>query len=143
MKPILFSLTLLAAMATAAAAFATEVEERIENGALSFTGGQNLSNAVLLIVGPGDFEKEETAIRGLPVFRAQNSGRLVDGLYQYTLSAATDEKVKITRQLDNGRGATQRDYVLKPFSKHGTFVVSKGTIIAADTADGGSDGDAE
>lgn len=143
MKPLLFSLTFAAGLVAGLAVSAAEVEARIENGALSFTGGQNLTNAVLMITGPGEFEKEETASRGLPVFRAQNSGRLADGLYQYSLTAATDEKIKIKNPMDNGRGSAARDYLLKPYSMQGSFLVSKGTILPADNVEGGTDKDAE
>lgn len=143
MKPVLFALSLFAGLALGAAASAVEVKERLQNGALSFSGGQSFSNAVLFITGPDDYEREETAARGLPVFRAQNSGKLVDGLYQYSLSAATDEKVKIKKEIDNGRGDLARDYTLKPFSMSGNFMVKKGTIIAVDAANTGADVDPE
>jgi len=143
MRPLLFSVTLFTGLFAAVAAFAAEVEERIEEGSLSFNGGRGFSNAVLLITGPGDFEREETAGQGLPVFRAKNSGSLADGLYQYALTAATDEKVKIKKKVDNGRGASARDHILKPFAMHGTFVVKNGTIVAAQEVKDGVDGDPE
>jgi len=141
MRSKIYGLALVASLAMAGAA-AAEVEERIQNGALSFSGGNGFTNAVLTITGPGEFETEETASRGLPVFRAQNSGRLLDGLYQYSLVAATDEKLVIKNKIDNGRGAAARDFTYKPFAKYGAFLVSKGTIMPADDVAGGADGDA-
>jgi len=144
MKPILSGLTLAATLLLGHVALAaTEVTERIQSGALSFTGGQGFTNAVLMITGPNDYEREETASRGLPVFRAQNSGRLVDGIYQYSLSAATDEKETIKNPVDNGRGTAARDYVMKPFSMYGSFTVKKGSILPAEAGAEGADGDAK
>lgn len=141
MKPFLFSLTLSAGLALGSVVGAQEVEERIQSGVLSFSGGNSFTNAVLMITGPNEYEREETASRGLPVFRAKNSGRLVDGFYQYTLTAATDEKVEIKNPVDNGRGELARNYTLKPFAKSGAFVVKDGTIeVARDSA--GYDNDA-
>ncbi len=131
-------LTLLAAPA----ALAQDVEVRLQAGSLSFTGGQGYTNAVLQITGPDDFETEETASRGLPVFRVQG-GRMKDGFYQYNLTAATDEKVEIKRQVDNGRGEAQRNYVLKPFHLSGMFEISRGTIVPAEEMKEGADGDSE
>jgi hypothetical protein len=138
----LISLAMTASFALAGALSAQEVEERIQNGALSFSGGNGFTNAMLKITGPGEFEAEQTASRGLPVFRAKNSGRLLDGMYQYELSAATDEKVKIKKPVDNGRGSATRDYTMKPFHKYGAFLVKKGTIVSAENVPGGADGDA-
>lgn len=144
MRPLLFALGLAACLAGATAAIA-EVEARIENGVLSFVGGQTYTNAILQITGPGDFELEETAVKGLPVFRAKNSGRLKDGLYQYSLTAATDEKVQIPEKdkLDNGRGSAARDYRLKPFFLSGAFYISEGTMKNAEDVEGGADKDTE
>ncbi len=141
MKSVLFGLALCAGLFATGALAAQEVTERIEGGALSFVGGQNFTNGILRITGPNDFEAEVTAIRGLPVFRAVNSGRLVDGFYQYFVSAATDEKVEIKNPIDNGRGTAARNYLLKPFSAQGGFQVKNGTIVAVDGSSGGADVD--
>lgn len=145
MRPKIFAAALAVGLATVPAALAAEVEARIENGVLSFVGGQSFTNAILQITGPGDFELEETAIKGLPVFRARNSGRLQDGLYQFSLTAATDEKVRIPERekLDNGRGSAARDYRLKSFFLSGAFYISEGTMKDAEGVEGGADKDSE
>ena len=135
----------LAALAIAgltSTALAADVEARLQSGALSFSGGAGFTNAHLKVTGPDDFEAEETASRGLPVFRLQG-GRMRDGFYHYALTAATDEKVKITRQFDNGRGDNARDFRLKPFHLTGMFQVKNGTIVPQEKMDGGADGDSE
>ena len=122
------------------AAWAADVTPRFQAGALSFTGGTGFTNATLDIFGPDDFEATETASRGLPVFRVRG-GRMKDGFYQYSLSAATDEKVKIKKPIDNGRPEA-RDYTLKPFYLSGMFKVSRGLIEEVKDNGGGADGDA-
>ena len=129
-------------MVSSEAVFAAEVEARLQTSALSFSGGTGFTNAVLLVTGPDDFEAEESASRGLPVFRVQG-GRIKDGFYSYTLSAATDEQVKIVKPVDNGRGSTARDYTLKPFHLSGMFEVRKGRIVPIEDMAAGADGDPE
>lgn len=141
MKLSIASLVLALGLGVGAAVAGVDVEERLQPGALSFTGGTGFTNAVLTIVGPGDFEAEETASRGLPVFRVRG-GRMKDGVYRYTLSAATDEKVKIAKPIDNGRGGNARDFALKPFHMYGMFRVVRGTIAPLDDGTPGGDGDA-
>ncbi len=145
MRSQIFAVGLAAGLAAGTATWAAEVEVRIENGVLSFVGGQSYTNATLQITGPGDFELEETAVKGLPVFRAKNSGRLKDGLYQFSLIAATDEKETIPAKenLDNGRGSAARDYRLKPFYLSGAFYISEGTMKDAEAVEGGADKDSE
>lgn len=108
-------------------ALAADVEERLTPNALSFTGGASFTNAKLVVRGPDDYEDETTASRGLPVFRI-TGGRMQDGVYFYSLSAATDEEVPIKKKVDNGRGDGARDFTLKPFYKEGMFRVSRGLI---------------
>ena len=141
MKPKLLSSFFALGLAVETPLCAADVEVRLQSGALSFSGGSGFSNAHLLITGPNDFEAEETASRGLPTFRVRG-GRMKDGFYQYTLSAATDEKVKIKRKIDNGRGDAGRDYTLKPFHLSGMFEISRGTIVPVEDMKDGADSDA-
>lgn len=136
-----FSLAFAVGLGAVASAQTADVEPRLQAGALSFSGGNTYTNAKLLITGPDDFEAEETASRGLPVFRVQG-GRMRDGFYQYTLSAATDEKVMIKEAVDNGRGSAARDYTLKPFNLSGMFEIARGTIVPVQEMKEGADGDA-
>ncbi|KMW56434.1 hypothetical protein AIOL_001388 [Candidatus Rhodobacter oscarellae] len=131
-------LSIFSVIFASGAALAADVEPRLQAGALSFSGGLGFTNATLTILGPDDFEAVETASRGLPVFRVRG-GRMRDGFYQYTLSAATDEKIKIKKPIDNGRGGDARDYTLKPFHMSGIFEVSRGTIVPLKETKSGAD----
>lgn len=126
-----FLSALILTFATASVGFGEEVTERLSPGALSFVGGASYTNARLQIYGPDDFESEETSSRGLPVFRVRG-GTVKDGVYRYTLSAATDEQVPIKKKVNNGRGENARDFTFKPFYKQGVFRVSRGLIEPLD-----------
>lgn len=121
---------------------AAEVEARIQSGSLSFAGGTNFTNAQLLITGPQGFEAEETRPRGLPQFRVQGAGRMVDGLYQYSLVAASDEKIPLQNTMNNGRGPDAPKTEFRPFAMYGTFRVEKGQILPPDDSVEGADSDA-
>ncbi|MDJ0626851.1 MAG: hypothetical protein QNJ44_01215 [Rhodobacter sp.] len=143
MKSRIVGVLCTAAFCLAGAAQAAEIEARIQSGSLSFTGGHTYTNAKLQIIGPQGFEKEEEALRGMPTFRVQGAGRMVDGLYQYSLVAASDEKVPLENNLDNGRGANAQNFAYKPFSMYGTFRVEKGVILPPEKGAGGADTDSE
>jgi len=131
-------LTLAALAFTVGQAVANDVSERLTPGALSFTGGASFTNAKLAVYGPDDFEAEESSSRGLPVFRVRG-GLMKDGVYTYTLSAATDEQIELKRKIDNGRGDSARDYTLKPFHMQGAFRVSRGLIEPVESGEGTND----
>ena len=126
-----FMFGFLFTVASTLSAWAADVEARMQPTALSFTGGASFTNARLEIRGPDDYESEETASRGLPVFRVRG-GTMKDGVYFYNLSAATDEKQEIKRKIDNGRGDGARDYTFKPFYMEGMFRITKGLIEEID-----------
>ncbi len=126
-----------------AALAAPDIEARVQPTSISFAGGQNYTNAVLTVTGPDGYVKEESALRGLPIFRLQTAGRLVDGYYQFALSAATDEVIPLRNKMDNGRGAGARTTEYRAFNMSGAFRVEKGLIVPVDeTAGEGGDVDA-
>ncbi|MFC6582714.1 hypothetical protein [Sulfitobacter aestuariivivens] len=130
MKLTLKSLTIIAAVTCSGAIAETSqapVQQHNSN-ALWFENWQGLSNAIMKVTDPnGKFSTIE-AKSGTPVFQLQ-AGEVVDGIYQYELSAATDKTQKIVNQVDNGRGDAARDSVAVPFRLSGRFVVSRGVIV--------------
>lgn len=140
MKPTAFAAALLA-LSLAAPAWAVDVIERSNASALWFDGGQQMTNAQLTITGPEGFTASVDASRGLPSFRMQGAGPMKDGLYKYVLTAATNERITLENQIDNGRGDAARDFAFKPFSKYGAFRVSRGAIVIDAEGAGGSDQD--
>ena len=139
MKRAFLGLVLGLALGTAAQA-QEEVTERLQSTSLSFSGGRDFTNAVLTVNGPDGYLKEETTTRGLPIFRLQTAGRLVDGFYSYSLVAASDEEMPVNTSIDNGRGEAAKDTMLKPFSMYGTFRVEAGLLTASE-GDGGESQD--
>lgn len=122
-------------LAVSPAAAEEVIVERVQSTSLSFEGGRNYTNAKLEVFGPDNYLKEETATRGLPIFRLQTAGRLVDGYYSYTLRAATDEEVPVDTSIDNGRGDAARSTMKKPFAMYGRFLVEQGLMKPVDDSE--------
>lgn len=109
-------------------AFAADPVEQHNSNALWFENWIGLSNATLKVATPNGELTEIFVASGTPVFEL--TGRdVLDGVYRYELTAATEEKVKIVNQVDNGRGDAASDSHAKPFYLNGVFVVSRGAII--------------
>lgn len=121
-------LGLLLSIGTAAAAWAAEPVQQHNSNAVWFENWIGLSNASMTVAAPNGKITTIFAETGTPVFQL-SEGDVLDGIYRYELSAATDEKVKIVNQVDNGRGEDQSDTVAVPFYMGGHFVVSRGVII--------------
>ena len=127
---ILTRLRILALIAVTAAmpAFAADPVEQHNSNAFWFENWIGLSNATLKVSAPDGQLTEIFAASGTPVFEL--TGReIVDGVYRFELSAATEEKVKIINQIDNGRGDAESDSQAKPYNLNGVFVVSRGAIV--------------
>ncbi|MAQ86208.1 MAG: hypothetical protein CMH12_23930 [Maritimibacter sp.] len=135
---------LVLAVSLSSAAFAApDIEARVQSTSISFAGGQNFSNAVLTVTGPDGYTREESATRGMPIFRLQTAGRLVDGYYQFALTAATDEVIPLRNKMNNGRGPEARTTEYRAFNMSGAFRVQQGLIVPIDeTAGEGADTDA-
>ncbi len=114
--------------ATASAQHAPSIEARIQSTSISFSGGHNFTNAALIVSGPRGYHLEETAARGMPVFRLQTAGRIPDGLYSYTLRVATDVVVLHRSTLNNGRLPGSHQSELQRFTLSGSFRVDHGLI---------------
>jgi len=105
------------------------VVEQLQTTSLSFSGGHRFTNAVLTITGPHGYMREETALRGLPVFRLQTAGRLSDGYYRYALVAASDQVAQAKPVFANGRASATSGAAKVPFALYGAFLVQAGRFI--------------
>ena len=139
MRHLIFALPLAATLGLASMANA-EVTAVINSGSLSFKGGESYTNGVLTIFDKEGIVAEEKSEKGLPMFRLGSKGKLADGFYKYSLSAATAEQVKASG-LNNGRGEKARGTVNVPFSTTGMFQVAEGVLVPPQDVRGGSDGD--
>lgn len=116
----------------AGAALAADPVQQHNSNAVWFENWFGLSNATLRVTAPDGQISDIFAASGTPVY--QLSGReVLDGIYRYELSAATEETVKIVNSIDNGRGDAARDSHAKPFHLNGHFTVSRGVIITPET----------
>lgn len=96
--------------------------------AIWFENWIGLSNTTMKISTPSGEIVTIFAESGTPVF--QLSGRdILDGVYRYEISAATEERQKIVNQVDNGRGDNARDEVTVPYHMSGYFLVERGVIV--------------
>ncbi|MGV6811853.1 MAG: hypothetical protein ACWA47_06375 [Brevirhabdus sp.] len=96
-----------------------------------FDNGFGLSNATLTVSGPEGFYTSIHSEKGLPRFNIQTEGAQADGRYVYELTAATEERIKVTGDLNNGRGDAQTDTMAQPFQMTGAFTVRRGVIVVA------------
>ena len=109
-------------------AWAAEPVQQHNSNAVWFENWTGLSKASMIVAAPNGKIFTIFAETGTPVFQLSGED-VLDGVYRYELSAATDEKVEIVNPIDNGRGDKQSNTALKPYYMNGHFVVSRGVII--------------
>ena len=110
------------------AAFANEPVQRTNTNTLWFENWGSLSNATLTIANPEDTQITIYNDSTGPTFYLHDISPVVDGVYAYELTAATDEMVKVKNELNNGRGNAAKKEMAKPFQMTGSFIVSRGVI---------------
>ncbi|MFK7940748.1 MAG: hypothetical protein AB8B82_15305 [Roseovarius sp.] len=125
-KPVVLGFSL--AFGTSVATFASEPVQQHNSNAVWFENWTGLTNAQMIVAAPNGKVTTIYAESGTPVFQLEKDA-VLDGVYRYELSAATEEKVEIVNKVDNGRGDNASDTTLKPFYSSGHFVVSRGVII--------------
>ncbi len=109
-------------------AAAADPRQQHNSNALWFENWTGLRNATLVVTAPDGRIFEIMAPSGTPVFQLP-ARDVIDGIYRYELSAATDKTEKIVNPIDNGRGEAASDTVAVPYYATGAFVVSRGVII--------------
>ena len=116
---------------------------RFADTQLGFDPAGNYGNYTLNVTGPNGFHASAGSKTGTPSIDLRRFGAYDDGLYNYQLSASTDEKVPLRGALDNGRHRTeageggvgrQPDARLKTVSVSGAFHVKGGMIVKPSTA---------
>ena len=139
----IFGLAALASFSIigASAAYA-DATASIRAGALTFNNTSGLYNGTLSVSGPDGYQSQSFSETGLPGFTVQGAGKLPDGVYSYTLTAATRSKEKVDATLDSGRGDAESNMAAASYSTSGTFVVSNGQIMA-DAAKTAAESDAD
>lgn len=115
-------------LACAAYAASPEPVQQHNSNAVWFENWTGLKAAQMVVTLPNGKIETVTADSGTPVYRLSGD-TILDGIYRYEISAATDEMVKIVNPIDNGRGDNARDEINKPFYMTGQFVVARNVII--------------
>jgi hypothetical protein len=116
------------AFAAAGFADAPEPVQQNNSNAVWFENWTGLSNATMTVAMPDGELVTVFAASGTPVFELVGRD-VVDGVYRYEITAATEEQVKIVNKIDNGRGDAARDTVSKSFNLAGAFFVTRGVIV--------------
>lgn len=131
MRNALLTAGMAVALAAGAALAQVQTPQPVQqnnSNAIWFENWTGLSNAQMRIAAPDGTLTTLFAETGTPVFQLSGSD-VVDGVWNYELSAATEERVEIANPIDNGRGDAGRDSVAVPFYMAGRFVVQRGVIV--------------
>ncbi len=102
--------------------------EQIFGTRVSFQQNRILKNITLSISGPDGFNAQVFSESAFPYIDLEQFGRVVDGIYNYQISAATDELLEVRDKLDNGRGENNRTYINKGVRQSGTFRIIDGQV---------------
>lgn len=121
-------LTLALSGLGAGMALAADPVKQHNSNAVWFENWVGLSNATMVIAAPNGKMSTIYAEAGTPVFELDRA-QAQDGVYRFELRAATDERVEIVNQRDDGRGEEGDGTMAKPYYSTGFFVVERGVII--------------
>jgi len=127
MKTIIATVCALA-FATPAFAETPKPVQQNNSNAVWFENWKGLSNATMTVAQPNGEIVSLFAAKGTPVFELKGR-EVVDGVYRFEITAATEERVKIVNKLNNGRGDAARDTVAKSYQLAGQFHVQRGVIV--------------
>ncbi len=133
MKHFLFGLIISTAcgIASISSAGNYEPKQQFNSTALWFENWTGLSNGMLKVVMPNGKIIEVFTASGTPVFETRGLD-LQDGIYTYSVTAATEETEEIVNPIDNGRGGKPATTQAVSFEMSGQFAVSRGAIVKID-----------
>jgi hypothetical protein len=136
MKPATFGLAACIAAGLTGACWAQDLKatQRFSETQIGFDPGASYSNYTLTVSGPNEFHASASSKTGTPTIDLRRIGTFDDGIYNYHLTASTDEKVPVRTALDNGRAGGPTDAMFKSISLSGVFQVKGGTIVKFDPA---------
>ncbi|APX14303.1 hypothetical protein [Tateyamaria omphalii] len=129
MKRAIWSLLMSVSVAGMAAADAPQPVQQNNSNAIWFENWTGLSNTTMTIAKPDGEVVSIFAASGTPVFELVGRD-VIDGVYRYEISAATEDRVEIKNVQNNGRGDAAQDTIAKAFYLTGAFHVERGVIVA-------------
>jgi hypothetical protein len=92
------------------------------------------SNYTLTITGPNGFHASVTSKSTVPSIDLRRAGAVDDGIYNFQLTASTDQKVPVRTALDNGRPGGPATTALAGVSTSGHVHLKGGAIVKLDPA---------
>jgi hypothetical protein len=136
MKSAAFGLAACLAVGISGAGWAQELKatQRLSDTQIGFDPSGSYGNYTLTVTGPNGFQAHASSKTGTPSIDLRRFGTFDDGIYNYQLTASSDEKVPVRTALDNGRGGGPTDSMLKSVATSGQFEVKGGTIVKYDPA---------
>jgi hypothetical protein len=134
MKAARLSLVACLALGMSGACWAQDLKatEKHTDTALGFESGSGYTNFTLTVTGPNGFHASATSKDAAPSIDLRRAGARDDGVYNYQLTASTDEKVPVRTALDNGRSGAASDSILKGVSTSGQVQLKDGVIVKFD-----------
>lgn len=106
------------------------VGDEVFNGTtLAFQYKGNFSNATISVIGPNGFSASRFQKQSSPYLDLATQAALVDGLYNYQITVATDKIINISNPEDNGRGTNAKTTMNVGASQSGHFRIKYGIII--------------
>jgi hypothetical protein len=135
MKSAAFGLAACLAVGISGVCWAQDLKatQRLSETQIGFDPGGSYGNYTLSITGPNGFHASTSSKVGTPSIDLRRIGAFDDGIYNYQLTASTDEKIPVRNALDNGRSGPT-DSMLKGVAMSGHFEVKGGTIVKYDPA---------
>ncbi|MEL7252759.1 MAG: hypothetical protein AAGL23_01190 [Pseudomonadota bacterium] len=98
------------------------------SNAVWFENWFGLRNATMTISQPDGEIVSIYAEKGTPVFELSGA-QPIDGIYRYSITAATEEEVEIKNNINNGRGEAAKNTIAVSFDMSGQFHVQRGVIV--------------
>lgn len=119
-----------------------DATEAFEGTRVAFKVGGRYANATLSITGPANYHAIAHNQSTLPTISLKKHGKLVDGIFSYTLTAvvAGDEQEVLNPGLDNGRGDFPKVLPILAVAS-GRFCLKDGKIVSVPYGDQGEDND--
>lgn len=114
------------------------IQEQAAGTRIRFDADSELSNFTLSVTGPGGYHGSVTSARVPPSFRLADHGSVVDGLYQFEITAATPERRRDASPQQaayNGRDPRAGTTAYLGYSYSGAFRVVNGRIMEFDQAE--------
>lgn len=102
---------------------------RFSGATVGFDLTGSYRNVTLTVVGPNGFAVTAHSDRTAPVINLNKFGKVEDGMYKYSLTAATTKRVPVRSQLDNGRGDAEKNERFAGVSTSGSFLIKDGAIF--------------